>query len=499
MKVLLVSSNLHSQFPACFPNAVGALSAYLGREGHEVRALHLARKRDYRKVGPTLREFQPDVVGISVVTCETRIIGPVATEARRWSATVPILAGGIHAIVAPESVFEVPEIDGLCYGEGETAFAEYLERLRTGNDPLATPNFYFRVGGEIRKNPPVPFIEDLDSLPLMDRSVTNLQEVIDANNGTINLIFSRGCPWNCQFCCNHHIKRMQPGTYARVVSVPRVMDELRQLAADYRFRHVLFRDDTFTWNREWAMELVEAYGKEFDYPFDIFSRVDCLDDGMIDALAQAGCRHIFLGLDSGNDYIRNKVLNKEQLNEDLFRVTDRMREKGIVPMVSNIVGLPFETPEMFQDTVEINKRLHKDRVVFSPSCGACPKIWVFTPWPGSDLYKLCKREGWLKEEPTSARVYRDSILEMPGFPRKEIDRQFRSFRYHVYKDHHPFHALLFLVYDSRPVQAVFEKIPMGAMGAVRETFLAALNPQRRKEVLGRLFGLLPRRGYSPPA
>jgi len=46
---------------------------------------------------------------------------------------------------------------------------------------------------------------------------------------------------------------------------------------------------------------------------------------------------------------------------------------------------------------------------------------------------------------------------------------------------------------------VFEKIPMGAMGAVRETFLAALNPQRRKEVLGRLFGLLPRRGYSPPA
>ena len=209
---------------------------------------------------------------------------------------------------------------------------------------------------------------------------------------------------------------------------------------------------------------------------------------MMDLLAAAGCKHIFLGLDSGNDYIRNEVLNKEQMNEDLFRVTDYMKSIGIRPMISNIVGLPYETPEMFRDTIEINKRIHRDMVVFSPTCGACPKIWVFTPWPGSDLYGLCEKEGWIKDLPGSRKVYRETVLEMPQFRRGEIDRQFRTFRYQVYKDSFPLQALLFLVYDSKPFQDLFERIPLGTIGKVREVVLNTMNPALKNPVVRRFLG-----------
>jgi len=486
MKVFLVSSNLYSQFPAVFPNGVGALSAFLKREGYEVQTLHLARKRDMKRIPGLLSEFCPDVVGISTVTCETPIIEPVAAMSKAWNPDVPVLAGGIHAIVSPESVMEAACVDAVCCGEGELALLDYLRKLEALEDVTTTPNFMFRGNGELARNGSYEFIRELDSLPPVDRSVTDMQEVIDGNNGVLNVIFSRGCPWTCKFCCNRHIRQAGHGVYSRLVSVPRAMEELSVLDADYRFKHVLFRDDTFTWDRKWALEFIAAYAENLSYPFDIFSRVDCLDEELISALAAAGCKHVFLGLDSGNDFIRNQVLNKEQSNDDLFFVVDILKSAGIRPMISNIVGLPFETPEMFRDTVEINRKIHSDMVVFSPTCGACPKIWVFTPWPGSDLYRLCESEGWIREPPGTRKVYRESVLEMPGFPRSEIDRQFRTFRYQVYKDSFPLHALLFLVYDSRAFQEFFERIPLGFIGAVREATLTVMNPWKWRAVAQKL-------------
>ena len=488
MKVLLVSSNLHSQFPAVFPNGVGALSAYLQREGHQVQALHLARRRDYRKLPTLLNRFAPEIVGISVMTCETPIIEPVAATVKSWNPEVLVLVGGIHAIVAPETVLEVPLVDAVCGGEGELAFTQLLGRLEKCKDIHSTPNFIFRGpdGGLIR-NDPVEFIADLETLPPPDRLVTDLQEVIDGNNGVLNVIFSRGCPWSCKFCCNRDLRAAGRGEYARLLPVAAAMEELAGLDRDYSFRHILLRDDTFTWNRTWALEFLEEYRRRFSYGFDLFSRVDCLDDTMMDALAAAGCENVFLGLDSGNDFIRNEVLHKEQSNEDLYKVVDYLKSVGIKPMISNIVGLPYETAEMFQDTVEINKHIHRDMVVFSPTCGACPKIWVFTPWPGSELYRTCEQEGWISYPPGSRKVYRESVLEMPQFPRADIERRFRTFRYEVYKDNFPVQALLFLVYDSRAFQAVFERVPLGLIGAVRQSLLTLMDSKRRRRLVRRVF------------
>jgi len=297
LRVFLISSNLYSQFPAVFPNALGSLSAYLKARGYRVESFHMEQARDLRRrLQRRLRAFQPDVVGISVVTCEVPIVEPAVKVAREVVPDARVLLGGIHCIVDPESMIGVPGVDGVCCGEGEIAFAEYLERLQRGDDVESTENFAFLRGGELIRNPARQFVEDLDELPAMDRTVTDLQRVIDANNSVLNVIFSRGCPWSCRFCCNEDIRRAGTGRYSRLLSVDRVIEELERLSRTYRFSHILFRDDTLTWDREWALDLLGRYMEKFDTPFDMFSRVDCLDREMLEALEAAGCRHIFMGI-----------------------------------------------------------------------------------------------------------------------------------------------------------------------------------------------------------
>lgn len=478
MKVFLFSSNLYSQFPAVFPNGVGALSAVLKEEGIQVETFHLATPEDLQRAPEVLRAASPDVVGFSCVSCEARLIEDLAAMSKQWKPQVPFLVGGIHAIVATREVYRCENVDGVCVGEGEVAFLDYLRKLEAGQDVTTTGNFLFKKGDEFIQNPSLPFVEDLDSLPSPDRMVCDLQQVIDANNGVINLMMSRGCPWNCRFCSNADIKAAGSGRYARMLSIDRAMDELEELSRDYHFTLICLRDDTFTWDRRWALRFAAAYKQRFDTPFVIFSRVDTLDEELIRELAAAGCKEIFLGLDSGSDHIRNAVLNKRQDNADLFKVTDLMARYDMTPVISNIVGLPHETPADHQQTVEINRRLHSRKVVFSAAFGACPKIWVFTPWPGSGIYHECMEQGWLTEEAGSAKVYRESSLVMPDFPPDQIDHAFRTFRYQVYKDNFPVRATLFRIYDASVVQHVFERIPLAAIGKVRQGLLDAMTLAR---------------------
>ncbi|HDH96803.1 MAG TPA: B12-binding domain-containing radical SAM protein, partial [Proteobacteria bacterium] len=360
---------------------------------------------------------------------------------------VPLLCGGFHANLAYEDILKNTKIDAVVLGEGELALVEYLEALKGGGGFEELQNFCFMRDGELVANPVRPFIKDLGSLPYCDKEVLDYQVAINHYFKTAILLASRGCPWACKFCSNNVFRHRGKGEYARLRPVEHVMGEIEDVESRFKFNYFFFRDDTFTWNKEWTLKFCEEYPKHTKKRFDILTRADCVDEDIAKALAEAGCQCSWIGVDAGNDYIRMEVLDKRVTKEQYIEAADLLHKYGISVMTTNMIGLPYETPERAWETIELNRRIYRDYVSFSPANGSGPKIFTFAPFPGTPLYDLCKREGWMTEWPKKFMVYYDTYIDMPQFPRKKVLRMKKSFRYHVYRPNHPVKAFIYLVWD----------------------------------------------------
>lgn len=464
MRILFLSTNVRSYHPTdVYPMGVGALSAWLKQFGHETKGFVASKVSEFPLLRKVLREFQPDLVAYSVIAGQSPNIPLLTKIVKQWSPSVPFICGGAHPSLAPDAVLAMDGVDAVCIGDGELALQELVEGLERGEWNTSVHGFWFKTkDGEILRNPTKPFVADLDSLPYHDREVVDFQRIIDRNTGILWMLASRGCQWGCTFCSVSLLKTKNEGEYTRNRSVDHVMGELRQLFDRYQFKIIIWRDDTFTWDRDWTLEFTRRYAEEFgSFPYAVFSRGDCLDEEVVQGLAKSGCQAVWLGYESGDDYLRNEVIRKEIDTEEFIAACDRLNRYGVRPYVLNIVGLPYESRESFQQTIEVNRRIHEKYPMFSLGSGTGPKIFTFEPFPGTPLHELCADNGWLREERLKVgfRTHVDSYVDIPTFPKEEVLQQYRRFRYNVYKGNHNLIAWFYLVYDSAPGEALREVLP----------------------------------------
>lgn len=467
MKVLLIFPNIRTLIPFVYSFAIGSLSAILKRHHHQVFSFSVNRLKDIDKISKVLKEYNPDIVGLTGISSQFPYVVRMAALVKQWKS-IPVICGGAHATLSPDDFIRLDTVDGVLLGEGDEAFLEYIEAVKDGRNYVNTKNFWFKKSDEIIKNECREFIQDLDSLPYVDREVFDHQKLINFNNYTLYMLAGRGCPYQCRFCSVPYLGKRGGNKFARVRSVEHVLDEVRLMSQRYKFKHIYFRDDTFTWNKEWALEFCEKYSKAFKYPFDILTRADCLDRQTMSSLKQARCHCVWIGVDSGNRYIRNELLKKDISNEKIVETCAYLQSLGIKALLTNMVGLPYETAEKFRETIELNKEIYSSRAIVSLGSGTGPKIFVFSPFPGTDVYGLCEKEGWVNPMKYGFRVYQESVINMPSFPKEEVLSFKRKFRYLVYKDNHPFKALFFKTYDSRLGQAIVKLIPKPIFGSITE-------------------------------
>lgn len=471
MKVLFLSTNVNTYHTNCelFPIAAGTLAAYLKQFGHEVRAFTAVTTAEFAKLPQLLREFKPDVVGYSVITCQEPYIRPLSRIVKEWDPRVPFLCGGAHPALAPAEVLALPDVDIVCVGDAEISLKEYLEGLARGERSTAIPGFWFKQpDGSVVRNKSRPFFQDLDSLPFMDRDIVDFRKVLKSNTGVLWMLASRGCKWKCSFCSVPRIRELAEGEYLRLRSVDHVLAEIRECARKYEFNIIAFRDDTFTWNREWTLEFCAKYAREFSrWPVMCLTRVDALDEEIVEAMAKANFKDVWVGYESGNDHIRNDVINKEVQTEQFLAACDMLGRRGIRICTLNIVGSPEETPEMFQQTIAANRAVYAKYPVFAIGGGSAPKVFIYDPCPGNPLYELCQRNGWLREDRRGEgfRVNVDSCVDIPTFPKERVLREYRRFRYNVYKGHHDAIALFYLFYDSAFADLLRTLLPTKAIYA----------------------------------
>jgi len=207
--------------------------------------------------------------------------------------------------------------------------------------------------------------------------------------------------------------------YIRRRSVANVLEELHLIRSAQPMNYIIFLDDTFTLNKDWVLRFCRQYRTAFDTGFSINARVDTVDREVINRLSEAGCKHIIYGVESGSARIRRNVLNRYTENQrfrDVFRWT---KQAGILTTANYMIGLPYETREDIEKTLALDRELE-------PGDFGC---FVFYPFPGTPLARLCRWRGLLPEGYLDLPVnHRQSILNLPDLTPDDIEYYYATFK-----------------------------------------------------------------------
>ncbi len=362
---------------------VMCISAYLKHHGHDSE---LVLATDEQDVVEAVRRTGAQVVAFSC-TSGRHVWASSVGRALKKRLDVFTLLGGPHATFFP-GVVEDPGFDAVCVGEGEGAIVELLDKLEIGDSVRGIPNLWVKEEGEIHQNPVRPLIDDLDALPFPDRHLyMKVPYIREYQRDAFIAMTGRGCPYNCTFCYNQAAKTIYrgKGRFVRRKSVDRAMAELREANEAYRLRGIIFEDDTFTIDADWLVAFLDAYAKVVRVPFICNARADHVTADLARRLAQAGCRGVRLGVETGNEQLRKRVLKKKVSNEEFTRAAAYFKEHGIKIQVFNILGIPGGDLQRDLETLLFNIELGADH----PWCS------VMNPYPGTEIRDIAVAEGVL--------------------------------------------------------------------------------------------------------
>jgi radical SAM superfamily enzyme YgiQ (UPF0313 family) len=405
-----------------FYHGLGYISSVLKRAGHETTLLYLQTEPTRESLLQEITSLAPSVVAFSATTHQF----PYVAECARWikeeTPAVWTMVGGAHATLVPEQVIGEPGVDVVCVGEGEYPVLDWVSALQEGKDFTHIPNLWLRQGENLVRNPLRPLIANLDELPFADRELFGFDQILDKNDGWVDLMAGRGCPYGCSYCCNPTLRERFRGLgqYVRFRSVENVLSEIRFLASHYVIKTLNFQDDVFTLDRDWTLQFCQAYRTQFSFPFWINTRVERInDEEMVAALAHAGCRGVRIGIESGNESLRAEILKRRMSNDDIRQAFALANKHGLNVYTCNMLGVPGETAAMIEETIALNRELEPADLQFS----------VFYPYPMTELYDLCAREGYLSEGESLPSYYeRKSILHLPTLTSEELGREYDRFQ-----------------------------------------------------------------------
>lgn len=373
------------------------LSAVLKREGHQCDITGVS----YKEAKEVFERFKPDIVAYSAYTGGHSLMVEINKKLKKKFNFFSAF-GGPHPTFIPELIEEEESIDGICIGEGFEALPDLVNRLEKGEDISNVLNWWIRAGNKIYKNQSRPLLKNLDDLPFLDRSLYDKYRAYNCTR-TASVMTSIGCPFKCTYCYSHLSQKMrQKGDkIVRQRSVDNVIEEIKQLRKNYpRVEYLVFRDDIIILNKEWGREFAEKYSREVGLPFYCLMRPELITEEIGDCLKKAGAYYVGIGIEAGNDYLRNVVLKRAMSKEQIIKGLKILHDRKIKFSLYNIIGVPGETMETAIETWELNVKCDP----------AFADTFVLTPYPKTDIYKYAVANGYLDPDIKYPLTYHDNLL-----------------------------------------------------------------------------------------
>lgn len=379
------------------------LSAVLKKAGHQVECIIKDSNESDEQFAARILAVSPQAVGFSCMSGNIKWASGIASILKKKSKLFTVF-GGPHPTFFPE-IIEEESVDVVCRGEGEGALLDIMNSLERGQDISGVQNCWVKKDSRVIKNDLRPFIKELDVLPFCDRSVYEKYKILNGSQGVF--IAGRGCPFQCSFCFNHALKELYKGKgdYVRLRRPANVIAEIRQEKENRRLKTVLMIDDTFVFNKKWVIEFCQLYSKFIKLPLVCLVRADFCDRETIQSLAAAGCRRVFMGVETGNEEMRNLILKKMITDNQICETAELLHENRIKFRTYNMVGLPGESLDDAFKTVNLNIKIKADY----PWCS------LFYPYYGTELAEYSQAQGFLDsgaEANSRTSFFKTTILSL---------------------------------------------------------------------------------------
>ncbi len=400
------------------PQGIMSMSAVLKEAGHDV-ALTIAAQEDPIQVA---RSFRPDVLGFSIMTGSQHYYFDLNRSMREALAPQRPLSvfGGPHATFFADIIHE-PGVDGVCIGEGEGPILDLANSLDNGGFDPNIYNWWFNVDGDITRNPVRPLVGQLGELPMPDRGLIYEKHNATRYSPIKSFIAGRGCPYGCTYCFNHawykeHYPREKRG-YMRPVS--HVIEEALWVKERYPLEQLLFVDDLFILFDDWLQEFAERFPKEVGLPFFCNVRANLVTPEKVALLKDAGANTVSMGIESGNDHLRNVLLKRKMPRETIVKAGVLFDLAGINASSTNMLALPTATLEDDLATMRLNSEA---KIKYAHA-------FLFQPYPGTELGQFVQEhhliEGSLDD--IGAIAWDKSLIKRDPFERRQMENLQRWF------------------------------------------------------------------------
>lgn len=373
--------------PPLPPTDLMYLAAVAEKAGLEAKINDYSQNGDYEA---DLKEFNPDYLVVNIATPTLEHDLEAVKKAKEICPNVVTIAkGAAFLTLADRIIKEHNELDFGILGEAENTLKEILEE----KPKAEILGLYYKENDEVKFTGNRPFIEDLDSLPFPARHLVdnNIYRRPDNNKVQATIKVSRGCPFHCFFCLATPVS----GAKVRRRSPENIVAEIKECVEKYNIKNFLFWSDIFNIDKDWTMKLCQAIiDSGLKITWSANTRADTADLEMAEMMYKSGCRLVSIGVESGSQYMLEKMGKKITLND--VRRTVKVFKKAKIRIYNYfVIGLPWETEETVEETIKFAIELNSDFISF----------YTATPLPGSRFYDYAVEHNLFDKETSFENAY----------------------------------------------------------------------------------------------
>lgn len=328
-----------------------------------------------------------------------------------------IIFGGPHATLNSSYCANNRYVDYVVKGEGESSLLELIESILSDfklAEPRNIKGVCYMRRKEVVENEVSQPIKDLDLLPIVKREIVGVQKYFD----TINLSTSRGCPAKCIYCAGSVLS----GKRYRIRNIENVILEISLLKniLGNKLRLLYFIDDTFTVFKNRVLYYLDLRKKfQLDYSWRCESRLDVMDNELIDSISENGCVAIHFGVESGSQEVLNSI-QKGIILEEGKKIITYASKKNMLVCCYFMLGHYCDTLETMQKTCDLIKALVEEYHIDAT-------LHYNTPYPGTYQYENREELGirLLSDKFSDYLGYRP-IMETDQFTSSELESLYQS-------------------------------------------------------------------------